>query len=66
MVLAAHGAISVELAAAMDRAVQLRNRLAHGYGTVDTERFYAELPDGLASFEAYGRAIGRYVLAAGD
>ena len=59
--LADNGAISAELASAMIRATGLRNRLAHGYASVDAERLWAELPTGLDTLDAYARAMGAFV-----
>ena len=38
-------------------ALQLRNRIAHGYGTVDVARIWSELPSGIIAFEAFAGAI---------
>jgi uncharacterized protein YutE (UPF0331/DUF86 family) len=61
VVLARHGVISDELAASLGGAVQLRNRIAHGYASVDVERLWSELPAGIASFAEFARAIARIV-----
>jgi uncharacterized protein with HEPN domain len=37
----------------------LRNRLAHGYGTVDMNRIWAELPAGLAALDAFASAVAQ-------
>ena len=59
--LARHGVIDASLAAAMGNAATLRNRIAHGYGTVDLERLWTELPMGIAALEAFAAAIARYL-----
>jgi uncharacterized protein YutE (UPF0331/DUF86 family) len=56
VVLARHGVISSELAATLGGAAQLRNRIAHGYATVDADRLWSELPAGSAAFEEFARA----------
>ena len=58
--LAKGGAIGPELAAAMTQATGLRNRLAHGYASVDIPRLWAELPRGLDALDEYARSIGAY------
>ena len=39
----------------------LRNRITHGYATVDFARIWQELPDGIAGFEAFSREIGKHL-----
>jgi uncharacterized protein YutE (UPF0331/DUF86 family) len=58
VVLARHGVIDDALAASLGSAVQLRNRIAHGYSSLDTGRLWAELPQGIASFQSFAGAIG--------
>ena len=58
--LAKHGVIGAELAQAMIRATGLRNRLAHGYASVDVQRLWAELPEGLDALGEYARAIAAF------
>jgi uncharacterized protein YutE (UPF0331/DUF86 family) len=54
------GVIGAELGAAMTRASGLRNRLAHGYASVNVARLWAELPAGLDALDAYAQAIAAY------
>jgi uncharacterized protein YutE (UPF0331/DUF86 family) len=61
VVLATHEVVDVALAQALGRAAQLRNRIAHGYATLDVKRLWAELPDGVAAFDAFARAIALFV-----
>lgn len=61
--LAAHNVIDEPLAGELGKTVQLRNRVAHGYASVDFERLHAELPRGLAAFEAFVTAVARHVAA---
>jgi uncharacterized protein YutE (UPF0331/DUF86 family) len=56
-VLAQHGVIDAGLAASLSGTAQLRNRIAHGYATVDVARVWSELPPGIAAFEAFAAAI---------
>ena len=55
--LARHGVIEPMLATALASMAALRNRLAHGYGTADMDRIWAELPAGLAALEELASAI---------
>jgi uncharacterized protein YutE (UPF0331/DUF86 family) len=55
--LANHGVIEPASAAALANLATLRNRLAHGYGTVDMERIWTSLPNGLATLDAFASAI---------
>ncbi len=59
-ILAQHGVIEPSLASALGAAARLRNRIAHGYASLDTERLWAELPDGLVAFEQYVLALARW------
>lgn len=60
-ILARHGVIDTALAVELSRAVGLRNRIAHGYATIDLRRIWAELPAGLATLERYSTAIARFI-----
>lgn len=54
------GVISPELAAALTRGTGLRNRLAHGYTSVDVPRLWAELPSGVDALDEYAKAITEF------
>ncbi len=60
-VLAQHGVIDAPLATELGLVAQLRNRIAHGYASVDAERIWTELPGGIRSFEAFSRAIAKFL-----
>jgi uncharacterized protein YutE (UPF0331/DUF86 family) len=51
--LAERGAIAEELATAMRAAIGLRNRIAHGYATVDYERVFDEAKTGLRALTQF-------------
>jgi uncharacterized protein YutE (UPF0331/DUF86 family) len=55
--LSSHGVISPELAASLGAAAQLRNRIAHGYASLDAERLWSELPRGVAAFAEFAKAV---------
>lgn len=61
--LATHAVIDRELADKLVVTVRIRNRLAHGYATVDVERVWRELPDGLAQLESYAAAVTKWLAA---
>jgi len=61
VVLERHGVIPAALAASLASAAQLRNRIAHGYATLDPGRLWSELPAGVASFEAYARSVSAFI-----
>jgi uncharacterized protein YutE (UPF0331/DUF86 family) len=61
-----HSVLSPELAAKMGTTVRLRNRLAHGYSTLDAERLWAELPEGLAVLTEFGATVSRWLDGASD
>ena len=59
-----HGLIDADLARRLTRASGLRNRIAHAYATIDLERFWLELPEGLAALERFTDAVAAFVGAA--
>ena len=61
--LASNGVIDPALAGALANLATLRNRLAHGYGTVDMARIWASLPNGLAALDAFAAAIAARIEA---
>jgi uncharacterized protein YutE (UPF0331/DUF86 family) len=60
-VLSRHGVIDAALADALSGTAQLRNRIAHGYASIDVARLWSELPAGVASFEAFAAAIATFL-----
>jgi uncharacterized protein YutE (UPF0331/DUF86 family) len=63
--LARHGVIDVTLASEMAAAAGLRNRIAHGYASLDVTRLWNEMPAGLDALERYAAAIARFVTRPG-
>ena len=59
--LSRHGVIDAGLAAEMAAAVGLRNRIVHGYASVDVDRLWNEIPTGLSAMERFVAAIARFV-----
>jgi uncharacterized protein YutE (UPF0331/DUF86 family) len=59
--LAARGVIDAALAGALRRVIAVRNRIAHGYATVDLERLWRELPAGLEALDRFAVAIATFV-----
>jgi uncharacterized protein YutE (UPF0331/DUF86 family)/predicted nucleotidyltransferase len=60
-VLARHGVIDEALADSLGAAAKLRNRIAHGYASMDPARLWNELPDGIATFAAFAAAISEFL-----
>jgi uncharacterized protein YutE (UPF0331/DUF86 family) len=60
-ILARHGVIDSKLATSLGSAARLRNRIAHGYATLDVERLWNELPQGLAAFEQFAAALANWL-----
>lgn len=60
-ILARHSVIDAELARDLGRVTAVRNRIAHGYATVDVDRIHAEVPAGLRALDAYAAAIAVHV-----
>jgi uncharacterized protein YutE (UPF0331/DUF86 family) len=61
LVLAQHGVLDVALATTLGSTAQLRNRIAHGYATVDPDRVWTELPSGIATFTEFAAAIAAFL-----
>lgn len=59
--LSAHGVIAPEDVSALAAVVRVRNRIAHGYGSVDHERLARELPGGLGALDAYASSVARWL-----
>lgn len=57
--LADHGYIDQETSRGLGVMAALRNRIAHGYASVDFERIWTELPAGIAALDAFSTAIAR-------
>lgn len=51
------GLVPADVAERLRRMAALRNRIAHGYASVDFGKIWAELPDGLEAFDAFARAL---------
>lgn len=60
-VLERHGVIAAPLAEELGGAAQLRNRIAHGYASLDAERLWSELPRGMASFAGFAAAVSAFL-----
>ncbi len=60
-VLAQQGIIDHELATTLSGTAQLRNRIAHGYGTVDVARIWSELPAGITALERFATGISAFL-----
>lgn len=62
--LAHHGVIDLELAMDLGHMTALRNRIAHGYASIDIDRIHTEVPAGLAALDRYASAIARHAAPA--
>jgi uncharacterized protein YutE (UPF0331/DUF86 family) len=60
-VLGDQGIVAPGTAEAMARMAALRNRIAHGYASVDCERIWTELPSGVNAFDDFATAIARHL-----
>ena len=55
------GVIEPALARRMADTSSLRNRIAHGYGSVDFERLWREAPGGVEALRAFAASIARFI-----
>ena len=60
-ILADKGVIERTLLEPLEGCARLRNRIAHGYASVDAERVWEELPAGLSVLESFVEAVARLV-----
>ncbi len=58
--LAKHEVLDLPLARAMTAAAGLRNRIAHAYATVDVDRLWRELPEGLDAIDAFAAKVAQF------
>lgn len=66
LTLARHNILSEDLARRLAALVSLRNRIAHGYSEIDTERVSLELPSGLQAMDRFVEAVLRYLGSAAE
>jgi uncharacterized protein YutE (UPF0331/DUF86 family) len=52
-----HAVIDLQLARQLVRMATLRNRIEHGYATVDLDRIWTELPAGIGALEQFASII---------
>ncbi len=61
--LAAHGVLAADRVNELSAATGMRNRIAHGYASVDHERLWRELPNGLRALDAFVAAVAAWLPA---
>jgi len=61
VVLERHGLLEPTLTPSLTGAAQLRNRIAHGYASLDVERLWTELPSGIDAFTAFSSTVARFM-----
>jgi uncharacterized protein YutE (UPF0331/DUF86 family) len=59
--IARHDVITNELADRLTSVAALRNRIAHGYGTVDFERLWREAPLGVSALREFAAAVAAFL-----
>lgn len=59
--LARHQVIAPDLAGRLAAIAALRNRIAHGYGTLDAERIWKQAPAGIDALRTFAAAIAQYL-----
>lgn len=59
--LAEHGVIDDALAASLTGIARVRNRIEHGYASVDHPRIWAELPSGLDALDDLARRVAGWL-----
>ena len=61
LLLASHGLLGRALGEQLAGMAGLRNRIAHGYASVDPRRLWAEIPAGLAALDELARAVAVFL-----
>jgi uncharacterized protein YutE (UPF0331/DUF86 family) len=61
--LAAHGLLAADLVNELSAATAMRNRIAHGYASIDQQRLWQELPNGLRALDAFAGAVAAWLPA---
>jgi uncharacterized protein YutE (UPF0331/DUF86 family) len=59
--LAGHGVLAPDLVNELSVATAMRNRIAHGYASVDHERLWQEIPSGLRALDAFAAAVAAWL-----
>jgi uncharacterized protein YutE (UPF0331/DUF86 family) len=59
--LAQHGLIDASLASSLSNVASLRNRVAHGYATLDFEPLWRETPAGIDALRKYAARIAAHL-----
>lgn len=63
LVLERHGVLEPAVTPSLTGAAQLRNRIAHGYASLDVERLWSELPEGVDAFSVFAARIAVFLSA---
>ena len=64
--LATRRVVASTLATELSTAASMRNRIAHGYASVDHQRLWHELPSGLRALEEFAAAVAAWLPAPED
>lgn len=64
--LASHGVLAGTLALDLSAAAAMRDRIAHGYASVDHQRLWRELPDALRALDDFAAAVATWLPEPGD
>ena len=59
--LAAHRVLPAELAGQLGAAAAMRNRIAHGYASVDHQRLWREIPDALRALDDFAATVAAWL-----
>jgi uncharacterized protein YutE (UPF0331/DUF86 family) len=60
-VLQRHGLLDAALTESLAGAALLRNRIAHGYSSLDVDRLWSELPSGVSAFAAFSAKMAAFL-----
>jgi uncharacterized protein YutE (UPF0331/DUF86 family) len=60
-VLQRHGLLDAALTESLAGAALLRNRIAHGYSSLDVDRLWTELPSGVSAFAAFAAKVAAFL-----
>lgn len=60
-----HGVIDPALVGELAKLAALRNRIAHGYASLEMARIWRELPGGIASLERFAASVAAFLAPQG-
>jgi uncharacterized protein YutE (UPF0331/DUF86 family) len=58
--------LAADLVNELSASTGMRNRIAHGYASIDDQRLWQELPNALRALDAFAAAVAAWLPAPGN